>query len=520
MKNFIKEILRKQLLFENHSNNKFVFGRSSNGELITLYSNGEMVGDIELSYSDDTMEILQLDILNRYRGKGYAKLLMNKAINHANKKGLSNIILEPEPMDANGIDKVGLYDFYSKFGFIDTNDGKMGLELNKQLNENEEDISCLDKFGKELFGDQFGGYEKNTRLEDEYIKLINQFGATAFGQSIDPQFITAMVDLKKCMSTYPEVLINEPETIYRGSNMPLSFFIKNRIKISEEPIDYIYNPRTIVQSWTSNPTIAKIFSEPDNIINRIGGKFIEYHKKGLKDEDKFFTEILTKPEYLNAKIPVIYITQSNESEFLFKHKYFNELTKTDEDELIRVSMEPLNIKLKVDFSHLSPYAKKFANSFNDILEYGLDNGDEYRPNINESVVKSELVNIDNDDLYDSLDNQANTLRSTSEISFGSADPFEILYDDETGRLVGATWIETSGAFSPHMIIDPEYRKMGLSKQLIDGIVEKYKKMKQLRGDDYTFMLNVVNNSLADTMEKHYGFKKVSEDPNGNITMTI
>lgn len=280
MKNFIKEILRKQLLFENHSNNKFVFGRSSNGELITLYSNGEMVGDIELSYSDDTMEILQLDILNRYRGKGYAKLLMNKAINHANKKGLSNIILEPEPMDANGIDKVGLYDFYSKFGFIDTNDGKMGLE------------------------------------------------------------------------------------------------------------------------------------------------------------------------------------------------------------------------------------------------YGLDNGDEYRPNINESVIKSELVNIDNDDLYDSLDNQANTLRSTSEISFGSADPFEILYDDETGRLVGATWIETSGAFSPHMIIDPEYRKMGLSKQLIDGIVEKYKKMKQLRGDDYTFMLNVVNNSLADTMEKHYGFKKVSEDPNGNITMTI
>ena len=131
-----------------------------------------------------------------------------------------------------------------------------------------------------------------------------------------------------------------------------------------------------------------------------------------------------------------------------------------------------------------------------------------------------MVNIGDDDLYDSLDNQANTLRSTSEISFGSADPFEILYDDETGRLVGATWIETSGAFSPHMIIDPKYRKMGLSQQLIDGVVEKYKKMKQLRGDNYTFMLNVVNNSLANTMEKHYGFKKVSEDPNGNITMTL
>lgn len=140
--------------------------------------------------------------------------------------------------------------------------------------------------------------------------------------------------------------------------------------------------------------------------------------------------------------------------------------------------------------------------------------------INEGIVKSELVNIDDDELYDYLDSQANTLRTTSEISFGSADPFEILYDDETGRLVGATWIETSGAFSPHMIIDPKYRKMGLSQQLIDGVVEKYKKMKQLRGDNYTFMLNVVNSSLANTMEKHYGFKKVSEDPNGNITMTL
>ena len=141
-------------------------------------------------------------------------------------------------------------------------------------------------------------------------------------------------------------------------------------------------------------------------------------------------------------------------------------------------------------------------------------------NINESIVKSELVNIDDDDLYDSLDNQSNELRSTSEISFGSADPFEVLYDDETGKLVGATWIETSGAFSPHMIINPEYRKMGLSQQLIDGVVEKYKKMKQMRGDDYVFMLNVVNSSLANTMEKHYGFKKVSEDPHGNITMTL
>ena len=88
-----------------------------------------MVGDIELGYLGDTMEILQLDILSKFRGKGFAKLLMDRAIKHANKKRLSNIILEPEPMDINGIDKAGLYNFYSKFGFIDTNDGNMNLKL-------------------------------------------------------------------------------------------------------------------------------------------------------------------------------------------------------------------------------------------------------------------------------------------------------------------------------------------------------------------------------------------------------
>lgn len=311
MKEFIKETLNKHLLSELYnSNNKFVFGKSVNGELITLYSNDMMVGDIELAYSNNSMTILQLDVLPKYRGKGYAKQLMNKAISHANKKGITNIILEPEPMDSNGIDKAGLYDFYSKFGFVDTKDGNMVLNLNES--------------------------------EDKTIKC------------------------KNCGWTWKE-------------------------------------------------------------------------------------------------------SESEKSDLYLCHKCGYDNTPRD---------------------------------------------------INEGIVKSELVNIDDDDLYDSLDDQLNTLRSTSEISFGSADPFEVLYDDETGRLVGATWIETSGAFSPHMIINPDYRKMGLSKQLIDGVVEKYKKMRQLRGDNYTFMLNVVNNSLADTMEKYYGFKKINKDPHGNITMTL
>jgi GNAT superfamily N-acetyltransferase len=265
---------------------------------------------------------------------------------------------------------------------------------------------------------------------------------------------------------------------------------------------------------------------------------------------------------MNLKIPILYIANVNKNGFLFKHEYFNKLTGENEDEVIRVSSEPIDVKLKINTSKLDRNVIKFIKAYNDLLEYGLDNGEPYKPslnesvdktikckncgwswkestsepddlynchkcgydnnprNINEDILKSELIDIEDDNLYDSLETQADELRKNSEISFGSADPFEILYDNETGELVGATWIETSGAFSPHMIIKPEYRKMGLSKQLIDGVVDKYKKMKEIRGDEYTFMLNVVNSSLANTMEKHYGFKIIKKDPKGNVTMTI
>lgn len=562
MKGFIKNILRTHLLFENNSNIKFTFSKSKNGEIITLWVDEQMVGDIELSYSDNTMVILQLDIIDKYRNSGYAKLLMNKAINHATKKSLDTIILEPEPMDSKGIDKAGLYDFYGKFGFIDTNNGKMELKLNKQINENDSDVSCLDRFGKELFGDQFGGHEKNTRLEDEYSKLINQFGDNEFGVGINSKLVDAIYNLKKCASEYPEVLIADAETVYRGSYLPLSFFIKNGLKISQEGIDYTYIPRTPIQSWTSDEKVAEQFTGVIDInFSKLSKEFIKHHLKGLKAEDNFFLNILPKKEYASTPIPVVYVTKSNE-DFIFKHKYFNILTGENEDEVIRVSSNPIEVKLKVNPAMVDIYTKKFIKAYNDIIEYGLDNGEPYKPNINETkdkkikckncgwtwkksesakedlylchkcgydntprninetIQKSELVDIENDNLYDSLDKQAEDLRSTSEVGFGSADPFQILYDDKTNILIGATWIETSGVFSPHMIIKPEYRKLGYSKQLIDGVVEKYKKMKQLRGDDYIFMLNVVNKSLADTMEKYYGFKKVSEDPHGNITMTL
>jgi GNAT superfamily N-acetyltransferase len=513
---------------------------------------GEMSEDdfYEIFEDGNFIKIEYIKIEDKYKNKGYGKLLLTKAIDYVKEIGESVIYLNASPMGNTGLALPELVSFYKKFGFKIIpqlnkykENKEMVLHLNQNINENiiksellevikissritenEDNTNCIDSFGNQLFGDEFGGFEKNTKLENEYAELIKKFGDSEFGEGINPKLVDSLYHLKQCVSKYPEILVPESEIVYRGSYLPLGFFIKNGLKLSEEGIDYTYTPRTPIQSWTANEKIAQQFTGVMDInFDKVGKEFIKYHVKGLKAEDKFFLDILTKKEFMGISVPVIYVTKVVKDDFLFKHNYFNILTGENEDEVIRVSREPVNVKLKINTSLVDIFTKKFIKAYNDLIEYGLDNGEQYKPKLSESktgVIKSELVNIDDDDLYDSLEKQADELRSNSEISFGSADPFEILYDDKTGELIGATWIETSGAFSPHMVIKPKYRKMGLSKQLIDGVVEKYKKMKQIRGGNYTFMLNVVNNSLANTMEKHYGFKKVSKDSHGNITMTL
>ncbi len=488
MKGFIKNTLRTHLLSENYTNNKFIFSKSPNGEIITLYSNDQMVGDIELAYSDSTMEILQLDVLDKYRGSGYAKLLMNKVINHATKKGLNSVILEPEPMDTKGIDKAGLYSFYSKFGFVDTKDGKMILNLNgeESLNESAKMLNDL---------------SSTTGLFDtgEYLALYDYQNNILYGM----------------IAIYPE-----NDFYYIGAVAAQKGYGPLMYELGMTKA----SPKGLSADRDSSTTTSAI-----NV-------FKGMEKRGVKkrvipsDSDEFIKYFDKSPED-NIILNTIYFYEDKSTYNKLSQVANNYLSTVEDkstvlDDLSEKAYSLFSSSLnegedkKIKCKNCGWSWKESESEKDDLYlchKCGYDNTPR---NINESIVKSELVNIDNDDLYDSLDNQANTLRTTSEISFGSADPFEILYDDETGRLVGATWIETSGAFSPHMIIDPEYRKMGLSQKLIDGVVEKYKKMKQLRGDNYTFMLNVVNNSLANTMEKHYGFKKVSEDPHGNITMTL
>jgi GNAT superfamily N-acetyltransferase len=67
---------------------------------------GDFIGKIE-----------HLEIEDEYKGQGYAKSLMNKAIELAKEKGLMPLYLNASPMGSDGLDIDDLTRFYESFGF-------------------------------------------------------------------------------------------------------------------------------------------------------------------------------------------------------------------------------------------------------------------------------------------------------------------------------------------------------------------------------------------------------------------
>jgi hypothetical protein len=134
--------------------------------------------------------------------------------------------------------------------------------------------------------------------------------------------------------------------------------------------------------------------------------------------------------------------------------------------------------------------------------------------INEEIKILRINDIEDDKVFDVISAQADDLAKNSEIGFGSAEPFGVIINNN--ELMGATWLETSGNFTFHIIIKPVHRGKGLSKILLDDLMKKYVEKKEYMGQDYKIVVNVVNEKLAGTLAKHYGFKTMVDNGSGVI----
>ncbi len=137
--------------------------------------------------------------------------------------------------------------------------------------------------------------------------------------------------------------------------------------------------------------------------------------------------------------------------------------------------------------------------------------------INENVQSIRINDIEDDNLYDSVIVQAEELSKNSEIGFGAAEPFGVILNNN--ELIGATWLESSGNFTFHIIIKPEHRGKGLSRPLLDDLMKKYVEKKDYMGQDYKVVVNVVNEKLAGTLAKYYGFKTMGDNGSGGVIMS-
>lgn len=206
---------------------------------------------------------------------------------------------------------------------------------------NEAEIeACVKKFGHELFGQELGGKERNTSIENNYLRYINDFTDNRYGEETTPDFIKAITTLKGCANQYPEILIPEKTDVFRGLTIPVKYFIDHKQNISlTQPNPYVYKARNKIQSWSNSFDAASIFGNHETL-NEVAGKlnFNDYNTpEGRR-------RLLSDMIHEDLRVAFVLKYTTNPKEFIFKSKYFKLLSAAQhEDELIRIDNKPINV---------------------------------------------------------------------------------------------------------------------------------------------------------------------------------
>lgn len=216
-------------------------------------------------------------------------------------------------------------------------------EIYKSLITEAEITSCVKKFGHELFGHELGGKETNTGIENSYVRDISDFTDNKYGEAITPEFIKALETLKGCMKQYPEVLIPEKTSVYRGITIPAKYFIDKKQPINLlGPNPYIYKASSKIQSWSNSYDIGATFGNHDTL-NEVA-KSLDLSVFNTPENRQKLLDIVIKQD---LRIAFVLEYTTNPQEFIFKSKYFRMLSMAHhEDELIRIDNRPIKLTAK------------------------------------------------------------------------------------------------------------------------------------------------------------------------------
>jgi len=225
------------------------------------------------------------------------------------------------------------------------------------LKENDAQ-ACVARFGDVLFGDQLGGKEKNTKIEDKHAKAVYNFTDFDFGENMKPEIEQAISDLQGCMSTYPEILKPKTEKVFRGTSAPIMEFIKNhKLPTYNETAPFIYRAKSPIQSWSEYESVAESFGDAEKL-NQLTRQY-DFSKSSIN-------EII--PMLSKIRIPVILVYIATPKDFLFKGEYLNQMSEFGtEHEVIRVDNSPIKVDAYLNEKWLSSESKKLMTKLNKLL---------------------------------------------------------------------------------------------------------------------------------------------------------
>lgn len=205
--------------------------------------------------------------------------------------------------------------------------------------------ACVAKFGRELFDPQLkvssepSNVEPNTDVEQHHLDAIFKFTGLEYGANLNQDFLNVIDNLKSCATTYPEIL--EPYgTAYRGTVITLRELLNQYDDIADDlskggEFTINYKPKSPIQSWTSDEGVAEGFSKVSPALRMQIGAYKEYKD----DPDKLanFARAI-HDELSDITCPIIISLNTSKDDFLFKAKYFAELSEFGhEKELLRVT---------------------------------------------------------------------------------------------------------------------------------------------------------------------------------------
>lgn len=193
-----------------------------------------------------------------------------------------------------------------------------------------------DDIEKVFFG-SMKGTEKDTEIEKRIFAIIVEFiegyGHASYAKNDAFQVLKHLQSLK---NVYPNDLIPKAKIAYRGTGVKSDYYEElftmypdevPSSKIYEQ--DYVYHPRSALQSWTTNIQMASDFA----LGNAVSIGFPEAIIKVPVDDDFILTTKITN--MINKKA----------------------LTRmSGEDEIIRISKQPIKGKLLVYGSWLNNWA--------------------------------------------------------------------------------------------------------------------------------------------------------------------